>query len=108
MMPGARPETARAGDRAAGHRETTGAGRFPEESLTCSNHMSGSAARWLVVLPGTVRARARVGPWPGDRVVRAVRLRPGPRVVPGPRQPGSPERGVPGARLPVGVVQPPA
>ena len=41
---------------------------------------------------------------PGDRGFRAVRLRLGPGDVPEPGQQGTPERGLPGARVPVGVV----
>ena len=58
-------------------------------SNTCSNRVGRSAAAGLVVLSGAVRERARLDAWAGHRVVRAVRLRPGPSGVPGSEGQGS-------------------
>jgi hypothetical protein len=66
------------------------------------------ASARMVVVSEAVRARASVGARQGDRVVRAVRLRASPRGVPGPGQLRAPDSRLPGARVPVGVVQPAA
>lgn len=60
----------------------------------------GRAAPGLVEVPGSVRAWPRVGTWPGARELDAVRM-PGRSG----RSHGPPDRVLPGAGLPVSLVQ---
>src|SRR5215472_11898000 len=70
-------------------------------SLVCSNIVRGSvAAARLVGVSGAVPGGARLGAWPGDRELVAVRL-PGRDNASGPRPPG---RAMRRARLQVGPV----
>jgi hypothetical protein len=74
------------------------------EPYTCSNRAYGGAATGVVVLPGAVPERARMGTGPDHCVMGAVRLRGGAGRVRGRR--GRAHGGVlqRGAGLPVGVV----
>lgn len=71
---------------------------------TCSNRVGGSAAACLVVLPGTMRARAPVGTRPGACALHTVRLPARSGRVRGERRPRASDSALRRGRVRVGVI----